>query len=50
MEKDALWVKVLNSKYCLNRRLNSKNCDRLPCSRIWKAMKMGFLIRGTDGY
>lgn len=39
--KDALWVKVLNSKYCSNRRLNVKNCDRLSCSRTWKAMKMG---------
>ena len=41
MEKDALWVKVLNSKYCSYRRLNAKNCDKLPCSRTWKAMKMG---------
>lgn len=41
LEKDALWVKVLNSKYCSNQRLNVKNCDRLPCSRTWKAMKMG---------
>ena len=41
MEKDALWVKVLNSKYCSFRRLNAKNCDKLPCSRTWKAMKMG---------
>ena len=41
MEKDALWVKVLNSKYCSYRRLNAKNCDKLPCSRTWKAMKTG---------
>ena len=41
VEKDALWVKVLNNKYCSNRRLNAKNWNRFPCSRTWKAMKMG---------
>ena len=41
MEKDALWVKVLNNKYCSFRRLHASNCDRLPCSRTWKAMKVG---------
>ena len=41
MEKDALWVKVLNKKYCSNCRLKAKNGDRLPCSRAWKAMKIG---------
>ena len=41
MEKDALWVKVLNSKYCSYRRLNARNGDKLPCSRTWKAMKLG---------
>ena len=41
MEKDALWVKVLNSKYCSYRRLNARNGDKLPCSRTWKAMKIG---------
>ena len=41
MEKDALWVKVLNSKYWSYQRLNAKSCDKLPCSRTWKAMKMG---------
>ena len=40
-EKDALWVKVLNSKYCSYRRLNARNGDKLPCSRTWKAIKMG---------
>ena len=41
LEKDALWVKVLNSKYCSFRRLHASNYDRLPCSRTWKAMKVG---------
>ena len=34
-EKDALWEKVLDTKYCISRRRNSSNADRLPCSRIW---------------
>ena len=40
-EKDALWAKVLDAKYCTNRRQNSSNDDRLPCSRIWTAIKKG---------
>ena len=40
-EKDALWAKVLDAKYCINRRRNSSNDDRLPCSRIWTAIKKG---------
>ena len=40
-EKEAPWAKVLKVKYCNNRRLTSSNADRLPCSRIWRAMKKG---------
>lgn len=41
VEKDALWVEVLNKKYCSTRRIKAINGDRLPCSRTWKAMKIG---------
>lgn len=41
VETNALWVKVLNKKYCSNHRLRAKNGDRLPCSKAWKAMKIG---------
>ena len=41
IEKDALWAKVLKSKYCSSRKLNARNRDKLPCSRVWKAMKKG---------
>ena len=41
MEKDALWAKVLKSKYCTSRRLNDRNKDQLPCSRVWQAMNKG---------
>ena len=44
MEKDAIWSKVLRSKYCSKRRLGARNKDRLPCSRTWKAMKMGMEV------
>ena len=39
--KDALWVKVLNKKYYSTLRIRAINGDRLPCSRTWKAMKIG---------
>ena len=29
------------TKYCNSRRLASPNADRLPCSRVWAAMKKG---------
>ena len=32
---------MLKGKYCSTRRLNSSNRDRLPCSRVWVAMKKG---------
>ena len=41
VERDALWAKVLRAKYCNSRRSASPNADRLPCSRIWAAMKKG---------
>ena len=41
MEKDALWSQVLKQKYCNNRRVNTSDVNRLPCSPIWKAMKRG---------
>lgn len=28
-------------KYGNARRLNSRNNDKLPCSRVWSAMKKG---------
>ena len=40
-EKDSQWAKVLRLKYCSNRRLNSRNEARLPCSRTWRSMKKG---------
>ncbi|XP_075645075.1 uncharacterized protein LOC142616073 [Castanea sativa] len=40
-EKDALWAKVLKSKYCSNQRINARKKDKLPCSRVWEAMKKG---------
>ena len=40
-EKDALWAKVLRSKYCNNRRLHARASDKLPCSRVWKAIQKG---------
>jgi len=39
MENDALWAKVHKSKNYFSRRLNARNSDKLPCSRVWKAMK-----------
>lgn len=41
MEKGALWAKVLRSKYCTSQRLNARNMERLPCFRVWQAMKKG---------
>ena len=40
-EKDALWAKVLQSKYCNNHRLHARATDKLPCSRVWKAIQRG---------
>ena len=31
-ENEALWAKVLRKKYCSQRRINSSNRDKLPCS------------------
>ena len=41
VEKEALWARVLRNKYCSQRRINSANEDKLPCSQIWKALKKG---------
>ena len=41
MEKDALWSKVLKSKYCIRQRLNATNPTKLPCSRVWSRMREG---------
>ena len=40
-EKDAVWAKVLRSKYCTSRRLHARAKDKLPCSRVWKAIQKG---------
>ena len=40
-EKEALWARVLLTKYCSNIRINSNNPDGLPSSN-WKAIKVGF--------
>lgn len=40
-EEDAPWARVLRTKYCNRRRTNTPNVDRLPCSRVWTAMKKG---------
>ena len=37
----ALWATVLRMKYCSPQRLRSRNGDKLPCSRVWAAMKKG---------
>ena len=41
-EKEALWARVLLTKYCSNIRINSNNPDGLPSSFNWKAIKVGF--------
>ena len=41
VEKESLWARVLRNKYCSQRRINSANEDKLPCSQIWKALKKG---------
>lgn len=48
-EKEALWSWVLRTKYCSSRRLNSRNNEKLVCSRIWKGMKKGHEVfsKGT---
>ncbi|KAL0012167.1 hypothetical protein SO802_007275 [Lithocarpus litseifolius] len=43
-EGESLWAKVLKGKYCSTRRVTSRNRDKLPCSRVWTAMKKGALI------
>ena len=41
LEGSSLWAQVLKGKYCSTRRINLSNRDRLPCSRVWFAMKKG---------
>ena len=43
-EKEALWARVLLSKYCSQSRQRAKDPDKLPCSPIWTAIKKGFSI------
>lgn len=40
-ENESLWARVLKAKYCLNRRLNSRNPNYLPRSQIWRGMNKG---------
>ena len=40
-KKESLWVQVLRKKYCTRQRLNSRNANKLPCSQVWKGMKVG---------
>lgn len=40
-EKEALWVKVLKHKYYNQRRERAISADKLPCSQIWTAIKIG---------
>ena len=40
-EGESVWAKVLKGKYCNLWRLSSSNRDKLPCSRVWVAMKKG---------
>lgn len=44
-EQEALWARVLKKKYYNQWRLNARNYGKLPCSRVWTAMK-----RGEDVY
>lgn len=41
MEQDALWTRVLRSKYYSSRRINSTKLNKLPCSQVWKGIKKG---------
>lgn len=47
-EKDLFWAKVLLNKYCSQPRRQSKDPDKLPCSSIWAAIKVGFPIFKHD--
>ena len=40
-EKKAPWARVLNLKYCIQRRRGATNANRLPCFHIRAAMKKG---------
>ena len=41
-EKEALWARVLLTKYCFNARNGSNNPDSLPSSSNSNAIKVGF--------
>ena len=41
MESNSPWARVLRAKYCTTHRLQSRNERRLPCSRVWSALKKG---------
>jgi len=40
-KKESLWVQVLRKEYCTRQKLNSRNANKLPCSQVWKGMKVG---------
>ena len=44
MERGKPWVEVLRMKYCNQRRVNTINANRLPCSQTWRAMKKGMEV------
>ena len=41
-EKEALWARMLLTKYCSNAKNRSNNPDSLPSSPNWNAIKVGF--------
>ena len=43
-EKPALWVRVLSSKYCSQRRILSSWSKQRPCSPVWSGLKKGMPI------
>ena len=44
MERGKPWAEVLRMKYCNQRRVNTINANRLPCSQTWRAMKKGMKV------
>lgn len=43
-EKRVLWVRVLSSKYCSQRRTLSTRIRQKPCSPVWSGLKKGMAI------
>ena len=44
-ERESLWARVLQAKYCSAQRIHSRNVRNLPGSRVWSAVK-----KGTDTF